>query len=120
MPSMRATSSTAAPFPGFARNQFGGAVGGPVKKNKTFVFANYEGLRSTCTKPAWTWFPMRPRARFPAVQADQPGADYLPGIGTRVRRRFAADQLVARAQCRRSRFRRDLGSVQQSVANHSG
>ncbi len=30
--------------PGFERNQFGGAVGAPIKKNKTFVFANFEGL----------------------------------------------------------------------------
>ena len=30
--------------PGFERNQFGGALGGPVRKNKTFVFGNYEGL----------------------------------------------------------------------------
>ncbi len=31
--------------PGFERNQFGVALGGPVRKNKTFVFGNYEGFR---------------------------------------------------------------------------
>jgi hypothetical protein len=31
--------------PPFRRNQFGGALGGPVKKNKWFLFGNYEGFR---------------------------------------------------------------------------
>src|SRR6185312_15837344 len=31
--------------PGFQRNQFGASIGGPVKKNKTFVFSNYEEFR---------------------------------------------------------------------------
>ncbi len=32
-------------IPEFQRNQFGGAFGGPIKKDKTFFFGVYEGLR---------------------------------------------------------------------------
>src|SRR5579883_1215657 len=31
--------------PGFQRNQFGVAAGGPIRKNRTFLFGNYEGFR---------------------------------------------------------------------------
>ena len=31
----------------FRRNQFGGAIGGPVVKNHTFFFADYEGIRQS-------------------------------------------------------------------------
>ena len=32
-------------LPEYRRNQFGGSIGGPIKKNKTFFFVNYEELR---------------------------------------------------------------------------
>ncbi len=35
------------PIPYFSRNQFGGSLGGPIKKDRTFFFGNYEGVRQT-------------------------------------------------------------------------
>src|SRR5205823_2336192 len=32
--------------PPYKQNQFGGTVGGPVRKNKTFFFGSYEGTRT--------------------------------------------------------------------------
>src|SRR5438552_1680598 len=34
-------------IPPFKRNQFGGSLGGPIQKDRTFVFADYEGLRQS-------------------------------------------------------------------------
>jgi len=41
----RVTPTTPDRTPPFHRNQFGGSGGGPIRKNRTFFFGDYEGIR---------------------------------------------------------------------------
>ena len=43
--------------PLFQRNQFGAALGGPIQKDKTFIFGNYEGLRQNLHQTSVTFVP---------------------------------------------------------------
>ena len=43
--------------PPFKRNQFGGAIGGPIVRNRTFFFADYEGIRQSKGITALTTVP---------------------------------------------------------------
>jgi len=43
--------------PAYRRNQFGGTLGGPLRKDRTFAFVNYEGLRSSLGQTGIAYVP---------------------------------------------------------------
>ncbi len=45
--------------PRFRRNQFGGVVGGPISRNQTFFFADYQGQRQTIGRTVISTVPTR-------------------------------------------------------------
>src|SRR5258708_5672230 len=50
-------NSNGVPKPPFHRNQFGGSAGGPIQKNKTFIFGAYEGVRHSLRPTQITTLP---------------------------------------------------------------
>ena len=46
-PTTSSTTAPGAPKPDFKQNQFGGTIGGPIFKDRTFFFADYQGHRET-------------------------------------------------------------------------
>src|SRR3984893_4121760 len=87
-------------IPSFKRNQFGGSIGGPIIPNRTFFFADYEGIRQSKGISALTTVPsldarnqpMDPAARAYLVFYHLPnGADLGGGIAEY---RFSGQQAV--------------------------
>ena len=71
-------------IPPFQRNQFGGALGGPIRKDKTFLFGNYEGFRQRLGISDVTVVPDE-NARLgllPCVAAGVPACSSGNGVGT--------------------------------------
>jgi len=58
-------------IPEFQRNEFGGSLGGPLRKDKTFVFGNYEGFRQNLGLSDLTLVPDA-ASRAAAVASIQP------------------------------------------------
>ena len=85
---------TAQPKNSLRYNQFGGSIGGPIRRNKTFVFADYQGTLTHGGNPMITSVPL-------AAQRDGnfsgPGAPpiYNPFAPTYVRAPFANSTIPA-------------------------
>ena len=58
-------------IPTFQRNMFGGSLGGPLRRDKSFLFGNYEGFRQTLGLSDLTLVPDS-TSRVNAVVAVQP------------------------------------------------
>jgi Carboxypeptidase regulatory-like domain len=63
--------------PQFQRNVFGGSLGGPIRKNKTFIFGNYEGFRQRLGLSNVTLVPDN-ASRAAAVASVQPLLNLWP------------------------------------------
>jgi outer membrane receptor protein involved in Fe transport len=64
------------PIPRFVRNQFGGVLGGPIRKDKTFFFAAFEGLVERLGITGLTTVP-DDNARLGLLQASGPSGNPL-------------------------------------------
>ena len=51
------TDRAGEPKPPLRRNQFGGTIGGPIRRDKTFFFGSYEGFREARTRTLFDTFP---------------------------------------------------------------
>ncbi len=65
------------PAPPFQRNQFGAALGGPIRVGKTFLFGNYEGLRQHLHQTSAAFVPDA-ASRAAAVPGVQPLLNLWP------------------------------------------
>src|SRR5262249_34046768 len=62
---LTANTSEGKPLKDFHREQFGGAIGGPIKKDKAFFFGAFEGIRETLTRANLS-DPLAPPCPIPA------------------------------------------------------
>jgi outer membrane receptor protein involved in Fe transport len=77
-----------ASVPPFRRNQFGGSEGGPVQKDKTFFFGDYEGLRQALSLSQVDTVPS-PTARAGLLCAPPDCSTYTPvGVNPLVKTYF--------------------------------
>jgi hypothetical protein len=67
--------------PPFHQNQFGGSIGGPIKKDRIFFFANYEGLRKSQVTSSIVTVPDACAHQFLTTSTAQAGCGAPVAIG---------------------------------------
>ena len=84
-------------IPEFQRNVFGGSLGGPIRKDRTFLFGNYEGYRQTLGLSDVTLVPDA-ASRAKAVPSIQPLLALWPiANGAEIRTSSGAASGIAKA-----------------------
>src|SRR5215469_79684 len=78
------------PTPGFDRNQFGGTFGGPIIKNRGFIFVDYEGLRQKIPgSPEYATVPTDAMRGMATLAGEADFSALLTNVGTGYSQAFA-------------------------------
>ncbi len=75
-----ATSITNPVKPNFSRQQYGGTLGLPIKKDKIFLFGGYEGLRTNRDTPLFGFYPTQAQLGTPTYTAAQVIQPFVPAV----------------------------------------
>jgi hypothetical protein len=90
-------STANAVTPAFRRNQFGGVLGGPIVRSRTFFFVDYQGQRQTIGRTVISTVPtaLQRQGVFTEAIAGRVPAIYDPATGTTIRTPFAGGTIPA-------------------------
>src|SRR5688572_5600062 len=90
-------ASTGAVKPQVRRNQFGGVLGGPLRRNQTFFFLDYQGQRQTIGRTVISTVPtvLQRQGVFTEAIAGRVPVIYDPATGGATRTPFPANAIPA-------------------------
>ena len=71
------SNASGLPKPAYRRNQFGAAAGGPIRKDRTFIFGDYEGIRQSQGIPTSNTIVLSDAARAGNLEAGHVDVDPL-------------------------------------------